>query len=64
MGKLLRWVTATHSLRYHAHYHTRGEGHIYQARYKSFPVQEGSHFSVFCLSNADSTQDLGNHIHV
>ena len=25
MGRLLRWVTATHSLRYHAHYHSRGE---------------------------------------
>jgi putative transposase len=48
MGKFLRWVTATHSLRYHAHYHTRGEGHIYQARYKSFPVQDDSHFYVLC----------------
>ena len=28
MGKLLRWVTATHTLRYHAHYHTRGYGHL------------------------------------
>jgi len=25
MGKLLRWITATHSLRYHGHYRTRGE---------------------------------------
>ncbi len=48
MGKFLRWVTATHSLRYHAHYHTRGEGHIYQSRYKSFPVQDDTHFYVLC----------------
>lgn len=48
MGRLLRWVTATHSLRYHAHYHTRGEGHIYQSRYKSFPVQADTHFYVLC----------------
>lgn len=48
MGNFLRWVTSTHSLRYHAHYHTRGEGHIYQARYKSFPVQDDSHFYVLC----------------
>ncbi len=48
MGKLLRWVTATHSLRYHGHYRTRGEGHIYQSRFKSFPVQDDSHFYVLC----------------
>jgi hypothetical protein len=27
MGRVLRWVTATHWQRYHGHYHTRGEGH-------------------------------------
>lgn len=48
MGRFLRWVTATHSLRYHGHYHTRGEGHIYQSRFKSFPVQDDSHFYVLC----------------
>ena len=36
MGRMLRWVTATHTQRYHAHYHTSGEGHLYQARFKSF----------------------------
>ena len=48
MGKLLRWVTATHSLRYHAHYHTREYGHIYQSRFKSFPIQDDTHFYVVC----------------
>jgi len=48
MGRLLRWVTATHSLRYHAHYHTRGYGHLYQSRFKSFPIQDDSHFYVVC----------------
>ncbi len=48
MERMLRWVTATHSLRYHAYYHTRGEGHNYQARFKSFPVQNDSHFYVLC----------------
>ena len=48
MGRLLRWVTATHSLRYHAHYNTRGYGHIYQSRFKSFPVQDDAHFYVLC----------------
>ena len=48
MGRLLRWVTATHTLRHHAHYDTRGEGHLYQARFKSFPVQDDEHFYVVC----------------
>jgi hypothetical protein len=36
MGRLLRWVTTTHSLRFHGYDHTRGEGHVYQACFKSF----------------------------
>jgi putative transposase len=48
MSKLLYWVTMTHTTRYHAHYHTTGEGHIYQGRYKSFPVQDDEHFHVAC----------------
>jgi putative transposase len=48
MGRLLRWVTATHTQRYHAHYHTSGQGHVYQARFKSFPVADDDHFLVVC----------------
>ena len=31
---------------YHAHYGTSGEGHVYQGRFKSFPVQDDDHFWV------------------
>ncbi|UUO09240.1 transposase [Blastopirellula sp. J2-11] len=48
MGRLLRWVTATHTQRYHAHYHTAGEGHLYQSRFKSFPIADDDHFLVVC----------------
>lgn len=48
MGRLLRWVTATHTQRYHAHYHTSGQGHVYQARFKSFPVADDDHFLIVC----------------
>jgi len=48
MGRMLRWVTATHTQRWHAHYHTAGEGHLYQSRYKSFPVADDDHFLVVC----------------
>lgn len=48
MGRLLRWVTATHTQRHHAHYHTAGERHLYQSRFKSFPVAADDHFLVVC----------------
>ena len=48
MSRFLRWVTATHIMRYHARYHTSGEGHVYQGRYKSFPIQGDEHFLTIC----------------
>ena len=45
MSQFMRWVTATHTMRYHAHYHSSGEGHVYQCRFKSFPIQEENTFS-------------------
>jgi putative transposase len=48
MGRMLRWVTATHTQRYHAHYHTSGEGHLYQSRFKSFPIADDEHFLSVC----------------
>jgi putative transposase len=48
MSRFLRWITATHTMRYHAHYHTSGEGHVYQGRFKSFPIQENEHFLTVC----------------
>ena len=35
-------------MRYHAHYHTSGTGHVYQGRFKSFPVQDDNHFLTVC----------------
>ena len=43
MTKFLRWLTHTHTQRWHAHYHRTGTGHVYQGRFKSFPVQEDDH---------------------
>jgi putative transposase len=48
MSRFMRWVTATHTMRYHAHYHSSGEGHVYQGRFKSFPVQDDEHFLTVC----------------
>lgn len=44
----MQWVTVTHTHRWHAHYHTTGEGPLYQGRFKSFPVQEDAHFLTLC----------------
>ena len=46
MSDFLRWATLTQTMRYHSHYHTAGEGHVYQGRFKSFPVQDDDHFHV------------------
>ena len=37
--KFMHWLTMTHTLRHHKFYGTTGAGHLYQARYKAFPVQ-------------------------
>ena len=48
MSRFMRWITATHTMRYHAHYHSSGEGHVYQGRFKSFPIQDDDHFLTVC----------------
>ena len=48
MSHFLRWTSLTHTMRLHAHYRTAGEGHVYQGRFKSFPVQDDEHFHVVC----------------
>ena len=40
----LRWLTLTHAVRWHTHYHSLGSGHLYQGRFKSFPVSSDEHF--------------------
>ena len=48
MGRFGQWLCLTHTQRYHAHYRTAGEGHLYQGRFKSFPVQSDEHFLSLC----------------
>jgi putative transposase len=40
----LRWLTHTHTMRWHAHHGTRGTGHLYQGRFKAIPIQTDEHF--------------------
>jgi len=44
----VRWMTHTHTMRWHAHNQTTGTGHLYQGRFKSFPIQTDEHFLTVC----------------
>jgi putative transposase len=44
LSEVMRWLTVTHTQRWHAHYHSSGTGPIYQGRFKSFPVESDEHF--------------------
>ncbi|HXY33921.1 MAG TPA: transposase [Planctomycetaceae bacterium] len=44
LTEFLRWLTHTHTMRWHAHFHTSGSGHLYQGRFKAFPIQADDHF--------------------
>jgi putative transposase len=44
LSRFLGWLTQTHTQRYHAHRHTAGTGHLYQGRFKSFPVEDDPHY--------------------
>lgn len=48
VGRWLGWVGVTHVRRHHEHYRQRGGGHLYQGRFKSFPVESDEHFLTLC----------------
>jgi hypothetical protein len=47
-AKRPQWLGMTHAARWHAHRHTGGvtwgRGHLYQSRFRSFPIQQDHHF--------------------
>ena len=44
LSRFVGWLTLTHTQCWHAHRHSAGSGHLYQGRFKSFPIQEDEHF--------------------
>lgn len=48
LSQFMAWLTLTHTQRWHAHYQSAGTGHLYQGRFKSFPVQSDEHFLTVC----------------
>lgn len=43
LSRFVGWLTLTHTQRWHAHRHSAGSGHVYQGRFKSFPIQDDDH---------------------
>jgi putative transposase len=39
LSAFMHWITMTHTQRWHAAHNTTGTGHLYQGRFKSFPIQ-------------------------
>lgn len=48
LSKFMHWLTLTHTQRWHAVKETIGTGHLYQGRYKAFPVQTNEYFLWVC----------------
>ena len=41
LSEFMKWLMTAHVRRYHQHYHSRG--HIWQGRFKAFPIEEDIH---------------------
>ena len=48
LSDFLGWLTMTHTQRWHANRGTTGSGHLYQGRFKSFPVQTDHYYLAVC----------------
>ena len=48
LSEFMRWLTLTHTQRWHAQRDSAGMGHVYQGRFKSFPIQSDEHLFTVC----------------
>lgn len=48
LAAFVGWMTQTHTQRWHTAHGTVGMGHLYQARFKSFPVQTDAYLLQVC----------------
>jgi putative transposase len=46
LARFMQRLTMTHTRRWQEHYRRVGHGHLYQGRFKSFPVQDDRHFLI------------------
>ena len=48
LSSFMHWLMGTHTKRWHAAHDSTGSGHIYQGRFKSFPIEEDRHYLTVC----------------
>lgn len=48
LARFMNWLTLTHTQRWHQHRHSVGDGHVYQGRFKSFPVETNEYLLTVC----------------
>src|SRR2546423_15295545 len=48
LSRFVGRLTLTHTQRWHAYRGTAGSGHLYQGRFKAFPVEADDHFLTLC----------------
>ena len=46
LSRCLGWLSLTHTQRHHAVHRSAGSGHLYQGRFRSFPVQNDEHLQT------------------
>jgi len=46
VSEFFRRLTVTHTMRWHAHYHTGGTWHLYQGRFKLFPIENSNYLQT------------------
>lgn len=44
ISNFLKWLTGTHAIRYRRYHETVGLGHLYQARFRAYILQDERHF--------------------
>jgi putative transposase len=48
LSEYMRWLSVTHTQRWHHEHGTAGTGPLYQGRFKSFPIEADDHFLTVC----------------
>ena len=48
LTNFMRWLTNTHTMRWHVAHKSVGTGHLYQGRFDSFPIQRNEHLLTAC----------------
>ena len=48
LSRFMNWLTLTHTQRWHQHRNSVGNGHVYQGRFKSFPIETSEYLLTVC----------------